>query len=63
MFEKISNDLLNIIKTRETVTTEFKTAKDKLPSSLFESVCAFLNRNRWAYFSWYKRWWGNCWSI
>ena len=52
MFEKISNDLLNIIKTRETVTTEFKTAKDTLPSSLFESVCAFLTRNRRAYFSW-----------
>lgn len=52
MFDIISNDLLNIIKNKETVTTEFKRAKDNLPSSLFETVCAFLNRNRWAYISW-----------
>ncbi len=52
MFDIISNDLLNIIKNKETVTTEFKRAKDNLPSSLFETVCAFLNRNRWTYISW-----------
>lgn len=43
MFDIISNDLLNIIKNKETVTTEFKRAKDNLPSSLFETVCAFMD--------------------
>jgi len=37
------------------VTTEFKKAKDNLPSTLFESVCAFLNRNRRSYISWHSR--------
>lgn len=27
------------------MTVEFKKAKNKLPSNLFETVCAFLNRN------------------
>lgn len=52
MYNKISDELLNIIKNKESITVEFKKAKDSLPSNLFESVCAFLNRNRWAYFSW-----------
>lgn len=55
MADKISEDLLKIIKNKETVTTEFKKTKDTLPSSLFETVCAFLNRNRWTYISWNKR--------
>ena len=55
MFDKISKDLLNVIKNKETVTTEFKKAKDNLPSNLFETVCAFLNRNRRTYISWYTR--------
>ena len=54
MFDKISNDLLNVIKAKETVMTEFKTAKDNLPNTLFEFVCAFWNRNRRTYISWNK---------
>lgn len=45
MIEKINNELLNIINEGEGVTTEFKEASNKLPRSLFETVCAFLNRN------------------
>lgn len=45
MAEKISEELLEIIKLGESVTTEFKEAYNKLPKSLFETVCAFLNRN------------------
>ena len=55
MIEKISNDLFATISEGEGLTTEFKTAKEYLPDNLFETVCAFLNRNRWTYFSWYKR--------
>lgn len=35
----------NIINQGEGLTIEFKKAKDKLPQNLFETVCAFLNRN------------------
>lgn len=45
MIEKISNQLLEIINNGEGVTTEFKEANKNLPKSLFETVCAFLNRN------------------
>lgn len=45
MIEKINNELINIINEGEGVTTEFKEAKNKLPNNLFETVCAFLNRN------------------
>lgn len=45
MIEKINNELINIIAEGEGVTTEFKKATNKLPSNLFETVCAFLNRN------------------
>lgn len=45
MAEKISEELLERIKQGESVTTEFKEAYNKLPKSLFETVCAFLNRN------------------
>lgn len=43
--EKNYLELLNIIKIKESVTTEFKRAKDKLPDCLFESVCSMLNRD------------------
>ena len=34
----------NIIKRGEKIDTEFKLGANKLPNSLFESVCSFLNR-------------------
>jgi len=36
----LPKNLLNIIKEGENVTVEFKTAKNKLPSNLFETICA-----------------------
>jgi ATP-dependent DNA helicase RecG len=33
-----------ILTQGEGLTVEFKRAKSELPSSLFETVCAFLNR-------------------
>ena len=45
MSEKINNELLEIINSGESVTVEFKKATNKLPNNLFETVCAFLNRN------------------
>ena len=33
-----------IIKNGEGISVEFKEAKNKLPKSLFETICAFLNR-------------------
>lgn len=45
MINKMNNELINIIKEGESVTTEFKRATNKLPKSLFETICAFLNRN------------------
>ena len=35
----------HIINQGEGLTTEFKRAKEELPQNLFETVCAFLNRN------------------
>lgn len=43
--ELLPNHLLKIIDKGECITTEFKKAQKNLPSSLFESVCAMLNRN------------------
>ncbi len=34
----------DILRRREGLTVEFKQAKSELPKSLFETVCAFLNR-------------------
>ena len=34
-----------LIEQGEGVSMEFKRAKSKLPESLFETICAFLNRN------------------
>lgn len=45
MADKINEELLNIIKVGECITNEFKEATNKLPKNLFETVCAFLNRN------------------
>ena len=45
MVEKINEELIEIIKAGEGVTTEFKKATNKLPQNLFETICAFLNRN------------------
>ena len=45
MADKIPNELLEIIEDGEGVTTEFKESKTGLPKNLFETVCAFLNRN------------------
>ena len=45
MSEKINNELLEIINSGESVTVEFKKATNKLPHNLFETICAFLNRN------------------
>ena len=43
--EKITSKLLEIVKTGECITTEFKEAGNELPKNLFETICAFLNRN------------------
>ena len=45
MLNRINEELINIIEEGEGVTTEFKEAINKLPKNLFETVCAFLNRN------------------
>lgn len=45
MIQKLDDKLIKIIKDGENVYTEFKEANNKLPKNLFETVCAFLNRN------------------
>ena len=39
------SEIQHIINKGEGLTIEFKTAKNKLPNNLFETVCAFLNRD------------------
>ncbi|MFA6400506.1 MAG: ATP-binding protein [Salinivirgaceae bacterium] len=34
-----------ILEKGEGISVEFKRANSKLPDSLFETICAFLNRN------------------
>jgi len=34
----------NLLKQKEGIRIEFKEAKEKLPENLFETICAFLNR-------------------
>ncbi|MEW6196544.1 MAG: RNA-binding domain-containing protein [Bacteroidota bacterium] len=34
----------NLLKQKEGIRLEFKEAKEKLPENLFETICAFLNR-------------------
>ena len=41
----LPENLLNILKNGEKIDVELKISKNKLPSTLFETVCAFLNRN------------------
>lgn len=36
--------ILKLINQGEKINTEFKESKNKLPKSLFETICAFLNR-------------------
>lgn len=38
-------NIQQLIKEGEGISLEFKRAGDKLPESLFETICAFLNRN------------------
>lgn len=45
MEEILPDNLLRIKENGEGITIEFKEAKKKLPDSLFESICAMLNRN------------------
>ena len=45
MVESLSSNLLSIINECESTTVEFKEAKGKLPSNLFETICSMLNRN------------------
>ena len=44
-YEELPFNLKKIIDKGEDITVEFKEAKKKLPSNLFESVCSMLNRN------------------
>lgn len=37
-------NIRKILNQGEGLTVEFKRAKNELPSSLFETVCSFLNR-------------------
>ena len=45
MSKQLSKELLEIIRNGENYTVEFKTAEKSLPKELFETICAFLNRN------------------
>ncbi len=45
MIPQLPTNLLNLINNGENSLVEFKTAKDNLPNSLFETICAMLNRN------------------
>ena len=38
-------NLLQLIENGEGVSVEFKKAGNKLPETLFDTICAFLNRN------------------
>lgn len=44
MENNLPNNLLKITKCGESISVEFKTAKNKLPNTLFETICAMLNR-------------------
>ena len=44
-YDELPANLQKVIEKGESITVEFKEAKKKLPSSLFESVCSMLNRN------------------
>ena len=37
-------DVIKKIAGGENITTEFKECRNRLPKTLFETICAFLNR-------------------
>lgn len=41
----VPNHLLGLINSGENVKVEFKECQDTLPKTLFETICAMLNRN------------------
>lgn len=41
----VPNSLLGLINSGENVKVEFKECQDTLPKTLFETICAMLNRN------------------
>jgi ATP-dependent DNA helicase RecG len=41
----MNNEIRSIIANGENISIEFKKAKNKLPKDVYETVCAFLNRN------------------
>ena len=45
MIENLPKNLIEFIKSGESIIVEYKETKKNLPSSLFESVCSMLNRN------------------
>lgn len=45
MIDKLPDNLIKIIEEGENTNTEFKKSNACLPSNLFESICAMLNRN------------------
>ena len=38
-------NIQQLIEQGEGISVEFKKAENKLPETLFETICAFLNRN------------------
>jgi ATP-dependent DNA helicase RecG len=38
-------DIEKILRQGEGISIEFKKSKEEIPQNLFETVCAFLNRN------------------
>ena len=45
VIESLPKALMEFIKSGESTTIEYKKAKKNLPSNLFETICAMLNRN------------------
>lgn len=45
MIENLPSNLEKLINNKESISIEFKEAKKELPTSLFETICAMLNRN------------------
>ena len=41
-----AKELREVLKQREKRTLEYKRAWDNMPGNLFETICAFLNRER-----------------
>lgn len=45
MIEKLNDNLMKFINDGEGTIVEFKEAKKNIPSNVFETICAMLNRN------------------